>query len=397
MHEIGVEATERGRLIPAQLVVDRFERKKYACPHGHGIKIAELPMGVVDGAKCDASVFAHVAVAKYQDHQPLNRLEGIFKRYGFKLPKQTMWDMLVRVDELVAQPVLQQMREELLQEEVLHADETSVTLRLEDGKGSKDSWVFGWRSLREHEQPKALVEFRTGRGRDGPTQFLGDWAGTLITDGYGGYNEVCERNGIRRAGCWSHARRKFKEAFDGGSRDAAWMPHLIGRLFALERAMTRRAEREGMDQAAITLLRGEVRARRTRALVDRIHEAGWDLFEQRSTLPKSKLGKAVKYLANQREYLDAFLEDARVPIHNNDSERNMRHVVTGRKNWLVFGSVKGGEVACRLYSLMLSCRQNGVDPEAYLADVLMAVAITPSSKIASLTPWAWGARQGDSA
>ncbi|NCQ35721.1 transposase, partial [bacterium] len=113
MHEIGVEATERGRLIPAQLVVDRFERKKYACPHGHGIKTAELPMGVVDGAKYDASVFAHVAVAKYQDHQPLNRLEGIFKRYGFKLPKQTMWDMLVRVDELVAQPVLQQMREEL--------------------------------------------------------------------------------------------------------------------------------------------------------------------------------------------------------------------------------------------------------------------------------------------
>ena len=112
----------------------------------------------------------------------------------------------------------------------------------------------------------------------------------------------------------------------------------------------------------------------------------------RSTLPKSKLGKALKYLFNQRAPLTVFLEDARVPIHNNDAERDLRHVVTGRKNWLVFGSTRGGEVACRLYSLMLSCRQNGVDPEAYLADVLMAVATTPASEIASLTPWAWGAR-----
>jgi len=302
-----------------------------------------------------------------------------------------MWDMVTCVDELVAQPVLAQMHKELLQEDVLHADETSVTLRLEDKKGSKNSWVFGWRSLREHEQPKALVQFRMGRGRDGPTGFLGEWSGTLITDGYAGYNQVCETNGIRRAGCWSHARRKFKEALDTGSKDAAWPLFLIGRLFALERAVVGRAEREGMGLDELVLLRGEVRARHSRALVERIHEAGWDLFEKRSTLPKSKLGKAVGYLTNQREYLDAFLEDARIPIHNNDSERDMRHVVTGRKNWLIFASPKGGEVACRLISLMLSCRQNGVNPEAYIADVLMAVATTPSSKIASLTPWAWGA------
>ena len=134
-----------------------------------------------------------------------------------------------------------------------------------------------------------------------------------------------------------------------------------------------------------------MRARRSRALVERIHAAGWALFELRSTLPKSKLGKAVKYLANQHASLDVFLDEPRIPIHNNDSERDMRHVVIGRKNWLVFASPKGGEVACRLYSLMLSCRQNGVDPEAYLADALMAVASTKASEIASLTPWAWGA------
>lgn len=392
LNAMGTEVTERGRLIPARMVVDRYERPKYACPNGHGIKTAELPDGVIDGGKYDATVHAHVAVAKYQDHLPLNRLENIFKRDGVKLSRQTMWDMLVRVDELVAQPVLAQMRKELVAEEVLHADETAVTLRLEDGKGSKDSWVFGWRSLREVERPKALTEFRPGRGRDGPTNFLGDWSGTLVVDGYPGYDEICERNDIRRAGCWAHARRYFKEALEVGSKEAALVLVEIGRLFRMERAVSARVERSKVDREGCLALRSEVRTRLSRRIVERIYAAAEVLDGARTTLPKSKLGKALKYLFNQRAPLTTFLEDARVPIHNNDAERDLRHVVTGRKNWLVFGSARGGEVACRLYSLMLSCRQNGVDPEAYLADVLMAVATTPASQIASLTPWAWGER-----
>ena len=392
LRKIGTDATERGRLIPARMVVDRYERLKYACPHGHEVKTAELPDGVIDGGKYDATVHAHVAVAKYQDHLPLNRMENIFKRDGVRLSRQTMWDMLVRVDELVAQPVLKQMRAELLAEEVLHADETSVTLRLEDGKGSKNSWVFGWRSLRDIEQPKALVDFRLGRNRAGPSDFLGDWSGTAILDGYSGYDEVCERNGIRRAGCWAHARRYFKEALEVGSKEAVLVLAEINRLFRVERAVHGRAEREKLGREDVPALRGEVRMRLSRRIVDRIYTAAAVLDEARTTLPKSKLGKALNYLFGQRGPLTVFLDDARVPIHNNDAERDLRHVVTGRKNWLVFGSERGGEVACRIYSLMLSCRQNGVDPEAYLADVLMAVATTPASQIASLTPWAWGAR-----
>ena len=118
--------------------------------------------------------------------------------------------------------------------------------------------------------------------------------------------------------------------------------------------------------------------------------------QRRSTLPKSKLGKALGYLMSQRKALATFLDDPRVPIHNNDSERDLRHLAIGRKNWLVFGSQRGGEVACRLYSLMLSCKQSGVNPEAYLEDVLMRVASTPSSEVATLTPWAWGAAHSSS-
>ena len=392
LHAIGTEVTERGRIVPARMVVDRYERPKYACPQGHEVKTAELPDGVIEGGKYDATVHAHVAVAKYQDHLPLNRLENIFQRDGVKLSRQTMWDMLARVDELVAQPILAQMRAELLAEEVLHADETPVTLRLEDGKGSKDSWVFGWRSLREIDRPKALVDFRLARSRAGPSDFLGDWVGTAVIDGYSGYDEVCERNGIRRAGCWAHVRRYFKEALEVGSKEAALVLVQINRLFRVERAVLARVEREKLGREETLALRGEVRSRVSARIVERIYAAAEVLDGARTTLPKSKLGKALKYLFGQRSPLAVFLEDARVPIHNNDAERDLRHIVTGRKNWLIFASERGGEVACRLYSLMLSCRQNGVDPEAYLADVLMAVATTPASEIASLTPWAWGER-----
>jgi transposase len=113
MRAIGVDCSEVARFVPAKLVVTRYERKKYACRAGHGVVTADKPPGVVDRGKYDASVYAHIATAKYSDHLPLHRQEGIWKRYGLKLAKQTMWDLLVRLDELVAQPILAQMRQEL--------------------------------------------------------------------------------------------------------------------------------------------------------------------------------------------------------------------------------------------------------------------------------------------
>ncbi len=397
MKRIGEEVTERGHCIPARLVVKRYVRPKYACPDGHGVKTAALPDGVIDGGKYEASVYAHIATAKYADHLPLHRLEGIFKRYGEHLPKQSMWDMLVRTDELAAKPVLKQMRAELLVEEVLHADETPVTMRLEDGKGTKSGYAWGWRNLRRPGQPsKALIEFRTSRGRDGPIRFLGDWTGTLILDGYSGYDEVIRTNRIRRAGCWSHARRKLKEALDTGSAGAAGVLDLVQKLFAVERPINERVLAGEICREEQLELRRVARAEQSRGIIDAIYAEAEVLGRQRSTLPKSKLGKALGYLASQRPALSLFLDDPRIPIHNNDSERDLRHLAIGRKNWLVFGSQRGGEVACRLYSLMLSCKQAGADPEAYLEDVLMRVASTPASEIASLTPWAWqAARNAD--
>lgn len=396
MKRIGEDVTERGHCIPARVVIKRYVRPKYACPDGHGVKTADLPDGVIDGGKYEASVYAHVATAKYADHLPLHRLEGIFKRYGLHLPKQSMWDMLVRVDELVAQPVLREMRDQLLAEEVLHADETPVTMRLEEGKGTKQGYAWGWRNLRRAGEPsKALIEFRTSRGRDGPSQFLGEWSGTLIVDGYAGYDKVVSENGIRRAGCWAHARRKLKDALDAGSEGAASVLALVQKLFEIERPINELVQAEKIEREEQLERRRVVRAESSKGVVQAIFVKAEQLQGQRSTLPKSGLGKALSYLMSQRVPLSVFLDDARLPIHNNDSERDLRHLAIGRKNWLVFGSPRGGDIACRLYSLVLSCKQCGADPEAYLEDVLMRVATTPASEIATLTPWAWQAARTD--
>jgi transposase len=391
MRAIGEDVTERGHVVPARIVVRRYVRKKYACPDGHAVKTAPAPEGVIDGAKYEASVYAHVATAKYADHLPLHRLEGIFKRHGVHLAKQTMWDMLVKVDELLAQPILRQIHKELLEEDALHSDETPVTMRLEDGRGSRTGYAWGWRNLRGVGPSKVLIEFRTSRSRDGPLGFLGDWSGTLITDGYSGFDEVVEKNGIVRAGCWAHARRKLKQALDLGSASAALVLAPIQRLFAVERALTQRAERDDMNRDAFVELRRRVREKRSAKLVDIAFQRAQELSLQRSTLPKSQLGKALAYLDRQRGPLSACLKDPRIPIHNNDEERDLRHLAVGRKNWLVFASDRGGEVACRLYSLVLSCKQAGVDPEAYIEDVLGRLSTTKASDIASLTPWAWAA------
>ena len=396
MRAIGEDVTERGHIVSARIVVRRYVRKKYACPDGHAVRTAAAPEALIDRCKYEPSVYAHVTTAKYCDHVPLHRLAGIFKRHGVHLPKQTMWDMLVKVDELVAQPVLKQMRSELLESAILHADETPVMVKSESGKGSSQGYVWDWRAPGGDEADKTLVQFTLSRNRHGPKRMLGTWSGTLITDGYSGYGEVSRENGIRRAGCWAHARRGFKQALDLKIQGAASVLVHIQRLFWLERAMKRRVASRRLKEADLIELRRRVRATRSQVVLDRIYRAALAVDSKPGTMPKSKLGKSLGYLFNQKEPLSVFLEDPRIEIHNNGSERDLRHVVLGRNNWLAFASPRGGEVASHLYSLVLSCKHAGADPEAYLEDVLLRVSTTPASEIASLTPWAWAkARQSE--
>jgi len=366
------------------MMVRRYERAKYACAEGHAVHTAKMPPSFIDKGKYDASVYAHLAVAKYGDQQPLNRLEGIYKRNGFALPKSTMSDMLHKTHEVVAAPIVKQMREELRNESILHADETPTTVLLEDQKGSKQAYIWCYGFGR-----KWVYDFTMTRGRDGPRCFLGDWQGALVTDGYSGYDEVVRVNDIKRGGCWSHARRKVKEALETGATEAVPLMRAIGRLFWIERAVKRRADHRKLNDASRDALRDEVRTRRSKIVLEHILELTHTLREQPSTLPKSALGKALTYLVNQWAPLTLLVDKPAMEIHNNDAERALRHVVIGRKNWLFFGSERGGKMGASLFSLIATCKALDVNPEAYLEDVI--VRINTEASIEKLTPWAWAA------
>ena len=394
LKHIGIDATERGHIIPARMSVKRYERHKYACSKGHAVRVAPLPDGVVDRGKYEASVYAFVATSKYADHLPLNRIQQIFKRYGTHLPRQTMWDLLVRLDELVAQPVLKQMRAELLEEQALQTDETPIRVQREGEKGTSQGWLWSWRNVRGSPVEKVVADFRMDRSADGPSQFLGDWSGILLTDGFDGVNPIAVKNDITRAGCFAHARRKFRDALESGDNRAATAMRLIQELFRIEGEVTAQAADGNLDLVETAAMRLVERNQQSRSILEQLFEEAFVLDADASIPRGSRLQKAVTYLINQRAALLAHLQHGEIPIHNNDTERDLRHVAVGRKNWMIFGSQRGGEVAARLYSLALSCKLNGVDVQAYLEDALGLVGTTPASEIAKLTPWGWAAEQG---
>ncbi len=197
-----------------------------------------------------------------------------------------------------------------------------------------------------------------------------------------------------RAGCWAHARRKLKDALDTDAKEKAVpLLRLVQRLFWIERAVGLRIKEAKLEPDPGRELWAEVRRRRSRRILGQIDEIVRNLRCRRSTLPKSAFGKALTYIYNQWEPLTRFLDNPALPIHNNDSERALRHVVLGRKNWLFFGSPRGAAVGANLFSLIATCKALKVNAERYIEDVLQKVDTTPASKIARLTPWAWAEEQ----
>ena len=384
LRRIGEDVCERGHVVPSRFIVHQYVRPKYACKDGHEVRMADIPPAVIPKNKFEPSVYAHLAVSKYGDHLPLNRLEGIFKRQGLLFPRQTMWDMLRRIDELAASKIVDAMRLEILESSVIKADETPIQVIIEGQKGSKTGYIWVYRTKK-----KVIFDFTLSRGRDGPRRVLGKWKGVLQIDGYSGYDEVCRRNGITRAGCWAHVRRKFKDALDSSSKDAARVLLVLRRLFALESTMRKRADRLELDDAAFVALRTEVRARRSRKTIEQLDELLRELHQRRGILPKGPLGKAITYASNQWTTLVQFLDDGEIDLDNNDAERALRQIALGRKNWMFAGSPRGGQCAANLYSLVATCRVLDINPEAYIEGVLTTLITEPHTDFADLTPWAW--------
>ncbi|MFZ5927610.1 MAG: IS66 family transposase [Acidobacteriota bacterium] len=384
MEVIGYEESEVLDVEPAKYFVAVIQREKRACrrcPQG-GVAAAPVLARIVDKGLVSDRMVIDTIVGKYCDHLPLYRQSAIVEREtGVEISRATMDGWVMRVGELLG-PVARAIGREVLASGYVQADETTVDVQMHDGRGHNHEaylWQYGWPG------GGVMFDFRLGRGRDGPKEFLGNYEGILQTDGYIAYEKVGGPK-LVHAACWAHARRGFVDACKLNPRDAAakGIVDLINKLFAVDAE----ARRLGVDAAGRDALRQE----RSRPLLDKI-KAAIDAAGN-TTLPSSKLGEAIKYTRELWPKLIRFLDHPVLELSNNIAENSMRPIAVGRKNWIHIGSPKAGPKVAAILSVVETCKRLDMPVREYLAAVLPGLAGVSIQKIPELTPAAWAARQG---
>lgn len=379
---IGEEIIEELDFQPATMTVTEHVRVKYACKRcEEGVVIAPLPPRVIEKGRPGPGLLAHILVSKYSDHLPLHRLEGIFERHGVEISRQTMCDWVAGASEPLSWIVAEQ-KKSVLESFRIHSDDTSLLCQENfSGAGKRRSFLWAYVG----DRSEIVYDFTLTRERDGPERWLADWGGYLQVDGYAGYDRLFAGGKVIEVACWAHVRRKYFDALASDSARASLMLALIQRLYRIEsRAKDLTPEeRAALRRAEATPILCEIRAR--------IDE------DAKTVLPKTDLGEAVTYAANQWDALMRYVEDGRLDIDNNEVERALRCVAVGRKNWLFAGSPKGGERAAVIYSLISTCKLLGIEPFAYLRDVLERLPTHPRERMAELTPRLWKAARAASA
>ncbi len=373
---IGSEETEKLEYVPASFYVKKFVRYKYACKacEGH-ISIGELPATAIDKGIPGEGLLAHIITSKFCDHSPLNRLQGILRRNGVEINVSTMCDWVGKSADLLA-PLVKRMHARILQSPKINTDDTPIPIKSKKRRGSTYNgylWVYVGAGR------NVVFDFTPTRCRDGPVKFLGRFSGYVQADAYSGYDEFFRKSDATEVGCHAHARRKFDYALDTDPVRAARLLALWGRLYDIER----KAKDENYGGAQLL----EARQREAKPVLAEIKGV---LDEYRNqVLPKSPIGKAIAYSLNQWEALNRYVDDPMLEIDNNLSERTLRMVVLGRKNYLFAGSEAGAWRAAIIYSLVASCKLNGIDPFRYFRAVLRRVSTHPAEKIDELLPSEW--------
>jgi transposase len=383
---IGQEVSEQLDYEPARFLRRRTIRKKYV----HRVNlvtapvIAPLPARLQDRSLPAPGLLAHILVAKYCDHLPLYRQEQIFaRRHQVHLPRPT----LARWVELAAdwlQPIYEAIRTGVMAGGYVQVDETPINY-LEPGHGRTKQGYF-WTASR----PKGDVFFRweTSRATACLDQVVPlTFTGTLQSDGYPAYRAFVNgrREVITLAGCWAHVRRKFYEASETSPQMSGWLLRQIQHLYRLEAAL--RAHRAGPR------LRQAVRASQSQPIVTRLEKVLLRLKTRGRYLPQSSLGQAIDYTLGQGRTLEVYLQDGRVEIDNNLVENAIRPTAIGKKNWLFIGDAKAGQRSAIIYTIIESCRRRGLDPYAYLRDVLTRLPQMTNRQIPAVLPAVWGKTQ----
>jgi transposase len=389
---IGQDVREQLEYIPASLVVLEHIRPKYACRACEAnVVIAErLPEPIEKGLP-GPGLLAHIAVSKYADHLPLYRLEGIFRRFDVELSRSTMCDWMAVAAELL-EPIVKRMLSLILTSKVVQNDDTTVPVQDHSGKGIKTGRL--WDSIGDHDHPYTVYTYTPDRSAAGPQEIFKNFQGYLQADAYSAYDSLYTSGAIVEVGCLMHARRKFHEARTSDPQRSHQALAWISLLYDVERDVK---GRETDDYEAFVALRYRVRGERSRPIFDKFH--AWLEAEQPKVLPKSPIAEAIQYALNHWEALKRPLEAGFLELDNGACERAFKPVAIGRRNWLFAGSDKGAQTAAILMSLCTTCKSLGIDPQAYLRDVLGRISTHPAKRIDELLPDRWQElrRAGDAA
>lgn len=402
MKKMGEETRSVIDYIPASLFVREQVAEKWACGKCQGNVIqSEFPSKPIERGMAGAGLLAQVVTSKFADHLPLYRQAEIFGRQDFEVNRSTLGDWTAQVAELL-EPLQLAMKAEVLESKVIHSDDTPVPVLdppqkiggppgqdldslADDPQGHRKArlgrlWV--WVGDKEH--PHTVFDYTPDRKREGPIAFLGGWKGYLQADAYAGYDELYRNHDIIEVACWAHARRKFNDAKATDKPRGHEALAFIGRLYEIERIAKEKSAKERRD----------LRLEYSKPVLDAIKT--WLDAQALITLPKSAMGEAIGYSLRQWGALCRYLDDGDLNIDNNAAENALRCVALGRKNWLFAGSDAGGHRSAVLYSLIASCKRHGLDPFAYLQNVISRVATHPQSKIRELLPAYWSATQNAS-
>ena len=372
MNRFGEDVHEMLNFIPAKMEVIEHVYPKFSCSCCK-TGVIKAPAGdrPIEKGRPGPGLLAQVIISKYADHLPLDRQVRIFKRFKIDIAKSTMAHWIKRSYEIL-EPIYEKMKEQILSSGYVLSDDTGIKVLDKNLKGKSHQgyiWTYG-------DTKQVVHEYTSSRSREGPATFLKGYKGYLQTDGYPGYNLAGSDGGVIQVGCFAHARRKFYDISEL-YKDAVPYVRLFDDLFRLERIW----KNAPLSPAEIK----EKRAAELKPLLDNLKKklnSDYPCY-----LPQSPMAKAIKYSINQWDKLYRVLDDGRLQLSNNFSERCVKPVVIGRKNWLFAGSHEGAKRSAMMFSLVESCKLQKIDPWEYFNDVFER--ITEPVKIENLTPIGW--------
>jgi transposase len=390
--KLGEDVTETLEVVPRQWKVVQHVREKFTCRDCEKISQAPAPFHVLSRGFAGPSLLAMILFEKYGQHQPLNRQSERYGREGIDLSVSTLADQVGACAALL-RPLYELIRAHVFAGDRVHGDETTVPVlaKHQTRKGRLWTYVRDDKPFAGPAPPAAVFFYSRDRTAEHPEQHLTGYAGILQADAYAGFNQLyaADRKGgpITQASCWAHGRRKFFELADVTAKASGKLAVIaplafeavkrIDAIFDIEREINGRSIDERLA----------VRRARVAPLVSDLET--WMRNERAKLSRHSDVAKAMNYMLNRWDTFARFLNDGRICLTNNAAERALRGIALGRKSWLFAGSDRGGERAAVMYTLIQTARLNGVDPQAWLTDVLARINDHNIQRLQELLPWNW--------